>query len=374
MVQIDPIKYMQLALKIAAQGGGYVSPNPMVGAVIVRNDVIIGQGYHQLFGQPHAEINAISDCIVRGHAAAGATMYITLEPCCHYGQTPPCVEALINAKIGKVVIATIDSSAKVSGKGVKALRDMGISVSVGLCQQQATDLNRGFFNVHKIGLPQVIIKWAQSRDHKLAWPLGKKQWITNEKSRLHVHQMRSQFGAVMCGIGTVLADDPLLTVRLDRDSAQPVRMVLDSKLRMSFDAKIVQSARESSLYIFVAEETLTIEKNKIMALSDLGCIIEAVPSSLGQLSISAILKRVVSLHINDVYVEGGLAMYQSFYTQNLVDRLMIYKSNFDIGEQSQYPLPYDLTIDRVVKSSKVIHECYFDRDSYLELLLPARTE
>lgn len=246
-------------------------------------------------------------------------------------------------------------------------------MSVGLCQQAAKDLNRGFFNVHKLGLPQVIIKWAQSSDHKLAWPPGTKQWITNEMSRRHVHEMRSQFGAVMCGIGTVLADDPLLNVRLDRNAAEPIRMVLDGKLRISPEAKIVQSARKNRIYIYVAEETILIEKIKIKKLSDMGCVIEAIPTSCGHLSIIDVLKKVVSLGVNDVYVEGGLEIYRSLFEQHLVDRLMVYRSDFEIGDQSHVSLPHHLRIEQLVKTSRLINECYFDRDYHLDLMLPQRT-
>ena len=216
------LRFMKRALNLAARGAGWVAPNPKVGAVIVKQDQIIGSGYHRRYGLAHAEVEALQNCRNRGENPSGATMFVTLEPCCHQGKTGPCTEAIATAGISHVEIATLDDCELVAGKGAVWLREKGISVNTGYCEHQARRLNTGFFKHQKTGLPQVILKWAQSIDAKLTWPSpSQKRWITNENSRRHVHRLRHQCGAVLVGIGTVLADDPLLTVRLGRKSYQP---------------------------------------------------------------------------------------------------------------------------------------------------------
>jgi len=220
-------EYMRLALDLAWKGIGSVEPNPAVGCVIVKNHKIIGKGFHKKFSGPHAEINALKSC---KQSPAGATMYVTLEPCCHFGKTPPCTNAIIKAGIKKIAAATTDPTKKVNGKGFKILKKAGMKVITGICQNEAQILNAPFFKFAKTKKPWVIIKWAQSKDGFLA-RTDKKRWITNPKSRKNAHKLRRKVQAILVGINTVLADNPMLTARPDT-GRQPLRVVLDSQLRI----------------------------------------------------------------------------------------------------------------------------------------------
>ena len=222
-------KYMQVALKLAQRGIGSVEPNPAVGAIIVKANQIIGKGWHKKFGAPHAEINALADCKTLAVSPQAATMYVTLEPCCHQGKTAPCTDAIIAAKLAKVVVATIDPSEQAAGRGIEQLRSAGIGVQTGVCETQAKLLNAPFIKFAATGRCWVVLKWAQSIDGKMAWAdkTGGRRWIANEQSRKDVHKLRRCVGAILVGINTVLADNPLLTVR-PSSARQPVRAILDS--------------------------------------------------------------------------------------------------------------------------------------------------
>jgi len=269
----NPEVFMNLALELAQKGAGFVAPNPKVGAVIVSGNKIIGQGYHKSYGQNHAEVEALLDCKCRNHDPRGSTLFVTLEPCCHYGKTPPCTKAILDAGISRVEIATLDPFEQVSGNGFKLLQDKGIDVNIGLCKNQALRLNTGYFKRIHQQLPQVICKWAQSIDGKLRWPKElNKRWITGPQAREHVHRLRSQCGAILAGIETVLADDPMLNVRLQEPVKQPLRVILDSRLRIPFESKIVQSAKEYPTLICTSEESAS--KNAT-PLKEKGCEILA---------------------------------------------------------------------------------------------------
>ncbi|MBN1435440.1 MAG: bifunctional diaminohydroxyphosphoribosylaminopyrimidine deaminase/5-amino-6-(5-phosphoribosylamino)uracil reductase RibD [Sedimentisphaerales bacterium] len=330
MDKAESQRYMRRALALAAKGAGRVAPNPMVGAVIVKEGQIIGQGYHRRFGQAHAEVNALAHCAKQGHDPRGATMFVTLEPCCHQGKTGPCTEAIAQAGIARVVIATIDDCALVAGKGAQWLRDQGIEVEVGVCQKEARKLNAGFFKLQKQGKPQVILKWAQSINGKLAYPPtsgtnDQPRWITNEKSRRHVHQVRSRCGAVLVGIGTVIADDPLLNVRLDKPAPQPLRVVVDSKLRIPMTSKLVRSAREYPLLICTAEQNLKEQPDLVEALIASRCYVAGLPTDdTGKLSLDAVLLELGKRSITELLVEGGATLHQAFIAQGLADQIMVY--------------------------------------------------
>ncbi|MFA5252636.1 MAG: bifunctional diaminohydroxyphosphoribosylaminopyrimidine deaminase/5-amino-6-(5-phosphoribosylamino)uracil reductase RibD, partial [Phycisphaerae bacterium] len=225
-------RYMQTALRLARRGIGSVEPNPAVGAVIVKGGRVIGKGWHKKFGGPHAEINALKNC---RKSPRGATMYVTLEPCCHFGKTPPCTKTIIKSGIEKVVAATKDPTKKVNGKGFKILKNAGIEVKTDVCKKEAQLLNAPFFKFAKTKKPWVIIKWAQSEDGFLARS-DKKRWITGAKSRKDAHKLRKKVQAILVGINTVLADDPMLTAR-PGTGKQPLRVVLDSKFKIPIDCK-----------------------------------------------------------------------------------------------------------------------------------------
>ena len=332
---------MQRALRLAQRGAGWVAPNPLVGAVIVRDGTIIGQGYHKRFGQAHAEINALEDCRRRGNDPAQAVLFVNLEPCCHHGKTPPCTEAIAKAKIKRVEIATLDPFAEVSGQGARQLTQQGIDVKLGCGEKQALQLNAGYFKFQKLRQPLVILKWAQSIDGKLAWPNkpthdqkdlpSTQRWISNEKSRHEVHQLRAACGAVLVGIGTVIADDPLLTARLTRKSPQPLRLVLDSQLRIPIKSRLITSARQSPVLVCTSKQTAANQPNKIQELTALGGEVLPVTHRQGKINLNEVLTELGQRGVTDLLVEGGPTVLGSFLPQGLADRLIIYIGSMIIG-------------------------------------------
>ena len=322
-------KYMTQALHLAAKGAGRVAPNPLVGAVIVQTDSVtgsvIGTGYHRRFGQAHAEINALEDCRTRQADHRGAVMFVTLEPCCHHGKTGPCTEAIIAAGISKVEIATLDDCPLVAGGGAQALTAAGIEVIVGCCEHQARRQNAGFFKLQKSRQPQVILKWAQSINGKLARPPGDpERWISNEQSRRHTHRMRSACGAVLVGIDTVLADDPLLNVRLGRSMPQPLRVVLDSNLRLSPNCQLVQTAGSQGVLICTTASALQAHQEKVETLTDTGCTVLPLPENAGRVDISAVLDELGRRGITDVLVEGGPTILNEFWSAGAADKVAVF--------------------------------------------------
>ena len=232
--------YMRRAIALAQKGEGQVSPNPLVGAVIVKDGKIIGEGYHEHYGQPHAERNALANCI---QSPEGATIYVTLEPCCHHGKQPPCTDALLAAGIRRVVIGSKDPNPLVHGKGIRILREHGVEVTEQVLQDECDEMNEVFFHYIQTKLPFVILKYAMTLDGKIATYTGASRWVTGEAARAHVHRMRNRYHAIMVGVGTVLADDPMLNVRVEGWKS-PVRIVCDSSLRIPLDSQIVRSAKE----------------------------------------------------------------------------------------------------------------------------------
>lgn len=339
---------MRQALRLATRGAGSVAPNPLVGAVIVKASQIIGRGYHRRFGGPHAEVEAIEDCKKAGHDSRGATMFVTLEPCCHHGKTAPCTEAIARAAIAHVEIATLDDCQLVAGKGARWLTEHGIEVTVGCCEREARRLNAGFFKLQKTGMPQVILKWAQSLDGKLAWPeQAQPRWITNEKSRRHVHRLRSHCGAIMVGIGTVLADDPLLNVRLPRKMPQPIRVVLDSKLRLPVNAQVVETAQRQPVLLATLRETLDSHTHLVQQLERLGCTVKGFSQFDGRVSLPEVLHELARRGVTDVLVEGGPTLLQAFWNQDLADKLMIYTAPTIIAAGAAPTISFAESLERL---------------------------
>ncbi|OHB57495.1 MAG: riboflavin biosynthesis protein RibD [Planctomycetes bacterium GWF2_42_9] len=294
------MKYMRMALAIAAKGRGRVEPNPMVGAVIVKNGKIIGKGYHERFGGPHAEINALKNCKV---SPEGATLYVTLEPCCHFGKTPPCTDAVIKAGIKKVVAAVQDPTKKVAGKGFKILKKAGIEVVCGVCEKEAKELNAPFFKFAKTKKPYVIVKWAQSKDGFLARS-DNKRWISNAACRKDVQNIRRRVQAVLVGINTVLADNPMLTVRPD-NGRQPVRIVLGKESKLPQDCNLIKTAKKWPVYVFNGR------------------------------NLNNVLNRLGKMNVQQVLAEGGAKVISSFLKENLADEIIVYTSNETLGENGK---------------------------------------
>lgn len=319
--------YMRRALKLARRGRGWVEPNPMVGAVLVRDGRIIGEGWHQRYGGPHAEIEALRDAAQRGENPAGADLYVTLEPCCHHGKTPPCTDAVIQAKVARVFIAMIDPNPKVHGQGMARLREAGIAVHSGLCESEARRLNAPFIKRIDTGLPWVIAKWAQTLDGRVATGTGNSQWISNEQSRRLVHRLRGRVDAVMVGIGTVRADNPRLTARdvPIRRLARPV--VIDPNLTLSPDVAFVRN-ENVSLTLAVREAILEAMPPRVKELAERGVEFVGLPDD--PLEPSRVLLRPVLEHLaerrqaTNVLVEGGPVLMGALLREGLIDQVLAF--------------------------------------------------
>jgi len=317
-------KYMQAALKLAQRGIGSVEPNPAVGAIIVKKNQIIGKGWHKKFGTAHAEINALSDCKTLGASPQGATMYVTLEPCSHQGKTAPCTDAIIAAGLAKVVIATIDPSEYAAGRGIEQLRNAGIEVQTGVCENEAKLLNAPFIKFATTGECWVILKWAQSIDSKVAWAdKTDGRWISNELSRKDAHKLRRRVGAVLVGINTVLTDDPLLTARPDA-GRQLVRIVLDGKLRIPLDCKLLTTVKKTPVLIVTSQEAMQINSQVAEKITKKGAELLAVPTTQGRLCIKYLLDELSKRGIAQLLVEGGPTVIASFLKEKFADEVWVY--------------------------------------------------
>ncbi|MCL5279355.1 MAG: bifunctional diaminohydroxyphosphoribosylaminopyrimidine deaminase/5-amino-6-(5-phosphoribosylamino)uracil reductase RibD [Planctomycetes bacterium] len=318
-------KFTRSALTLAAKGISSVEPNPAVGCVIVKAGQLIGKGYHQKFGGPHAEINALADCRTLGVAPEGATLYVTLEPCCHQGKTGPCTEAIIKARIARVVAATLDPSEHANGKGLEQLRRAGIEVEVGLCEQEARRLNAPFFKHVTTGKAWVVLKWAQSLDGKLAYtdPSAEKRWITNEVSRSDAHRLRRRVGAILVGINTVLADDPLLTPRPSK-GRKPIRVVLDDALQVPLGCRLLRTTKTSPVLIYTRKAAVEAKAQLAGQIHKKGAevLVYDGPGELPDLRF--LLDTLGQRGVQQILVEGGPRVAASFLREGLVDEMCMY--------------------------------------------------
>ena len=312
---------MQRALTLAARGLETTDPNPRVGCVIAQRGRVVGEGWHERAGEAHAEIAALR---AAGAQAAGATVYVTLEPCSHHGRTPPCVEALIAARVARVVIAARDPNPQVDGKGAAALRAAGIAVESGLMEEEATDLNGGFFRRMLVGRPLIRVKLAMSLDGRTALASGESRWITGEAARQDVQRWRARSSAVLTGVGTVLADDPRLDVRLPDEPGvvrrQPLRVVLDSQLRTPPDARLFKSPGE----VLILTTLTAPEDPRATNLSARGARLESLPLDGERIALPAVLDRLGELELNEVLVEAGATLAGELLRQSLADELLLY--------------------------------------------------
>ncbi|MDQ7066324.1 MAG: bifunctional diaminohydroxyphosphoribosylaminopyrimidine deaminase/5-amino-6-(5-phosphoribosylamino)uracil reductase RibD [candidate division KSB1 bacterium] len=310
--------FMRYALRLARRGAGRVSPNPMVGALVVKDGRIIGRGYHRQFGGPHAEVFALEEA---GKAAKGATLFVTLEPCCHYGKTSPCTDKIIAAGIKKVIVAMQDPNPEVNGKGLRILQQHGIEVESGILEARAQELNVAFVKFMRQRLPLVTLKIAQTLDGHIADAGNHSKWITGERARRRVHRWRSEAGAVLVGIGTVLADDPQLTVRLVR-GPQPWRVVLDTHLRIPLQAKLMTDEWVKKTIIF---SSTAADEAKIADIQKRGArVIRLETQEQGELPLRAVLEKLAEWQITHVLVEGGSRIFSAFLQEDLADRLAVF--------------------------------------------------
>lgn len=324
-------KYMLRAIELAAKGAGWTNPNPMVGAVVVKNDRIIGEGYHEKWGGLHAERNALASLTESGE---GATMYVTLEPCCHYGRTPPCTEAIIGHKIGKVVIGSRDPNPLVSGKGAEILRRHGIAVEQDFMRAECDALNPVFFHYITTGKPYVVMKYAMTLDGKIASYTGASKWITGEAARGHVHSLRGRYSAIMAGIGTVLADDPMLNCRME-GGHQPVRIVVDSNLRIPLDSRICRSAKDYPALVACTEWSMEEMESKVKALKALGVKVIGLPAEKdfdvavrrgtgSHVNLQALMEWLGRKKLDSVLIEGGGKLNEAALRAGIVNHVCAY--------------------------------------------------
>jgi diaminohydroxyphosphoribosylaminopyrimidine deaminase/5-amino-6-(5-phosphoribosylamino)uracil reductase len=307
---------MRMALEEAKKGCGWVNPNPMVGAIIVSNGDIIGKGYHRKHGDWHAERNALASC---EHNPVGSTMYVTLEPCCHHGKTPPCTDAIIESGISRVVVGSKDPNVLVGGKGIEILRSHGIEVSCGVLEKECKELNEVFFHFITRRTPFLVMKYAMTLDGKTATATGKSKWITGEKARAHVHSMRHQYSSIMVGVGTVLIDDPLLTCRLP-GCKNPVRIICDTNLRIPLESKVVETAHEMKTYI----ATSSSESVKADKLRECGVEIITVPIRNNHIDLREMMIILGEKNIDSILLEGGATLNASALDCGIVNKVLVY--------------------------------------------------
>ncbi|UCG13955.1 MAG: bifunctional diaminohydroxyphosphoribosylaminopyrimidine deaminase/5-amino-6-(5-phosphoribosylamino)uracil reductase RibD [Deltaproteobacteria bacterium] len=340
--------FMRIALRLAARGVGHTSPNPMVGAVVVKDGELLGKGYHQEAGGPHAEIHALQRASTR---ARGACLYVTLEPCNHHGRTPPCTEAIIRSGVTRVVIGCSDPNPRVAGGGAGFLRSGGIRVEVGVLEEKCRRLNEPFIKHVTTGLPLVVAKVAASLDGKIASYRGDSQWISNERSRRFVHRLRHELDAIAVGVGTVIADNPRLTSRLPRQKVRnPLRIILDTNLRTPPESQVVGDTGEAPTLIATGPAPSRSRKD---ALEQLGVEILVLPLERGRVALSALLRELGNRGITSLLVEGGAEVHGAFFYENLVDKVYIFFAPKIIGGSDAVPMVGGTGVPTVAEASNL---------------------
>lgn len=361
-------QFMKRAIELAKQGAGWTAPNPLVGAVVVKNGRVIGEGYHRKYGELHAERNALAAC---SEDPAGAILYVTLEPCCHYGKTPPCTEIIIEKKIAKVVIGSRDPNPKVAGKGARILREHGIEVVEDYMREACDALNPVFFHYITTKTPYVVLKFAMTLDGKIATRTGASKWITGEAARNHVHQLRGRYAGILAGIGTVLADDPMLNCRID-GAHQPLRIILDSHLRIPMGSRLVRSAKEYPLLIVCNESTRDREEgtNRIQKLEEAGAKVWTLPEKNGHPDLNVLMQRLGEEKIDSVLIEGGGTVNEAALKAHIVHHVYAYIApKIFGGEDAKTPvegsgirLPQECANLRLAKITVLLNDMLLEYD------------
>lgn len=321
-------EYMRRAVELAKLGIGKVNPNPLVGAVIVKEGRIIGEGYHAKYGELHAERHAFSRLT---EEAEGAEMYVTLEPCCHYGKQPPCTQAIIEHGIKKVFVGSDDPNALVAGKGVQALREAGVEVVTQVMKEECDALNPVFFHFITTKTPYVLMKYAMTMDGKIACDTGKSQWITGEEARSHVQETRDALMGIMVGIQTIISDNPRLTCRIP-GGRNPIRIICDSHLRIPMEAEVVQTAKKMKTVV----ATVSSEQEKISALGEAGVKVLITDSADGKVDLQDLMQKLGQEKIDSILLEGGGTLNQSALQSGIVNHIQIYLAPKIFGGTGKY--------------------------------------
>lgn len=326
--QMDKESYMRRALELARLGEGRTSPNPMVGCVVVKDGRIISEGYHERYGEFHAERNALMRC---REDPAGADLYVTLEPCCHYGKTPPCTEIIIEKKIRRVFVGSMDSNPKVAGKGVQQLREAGIEVETGILEDECLKLNEVFYHYITTKTPFVVMKYAMTLDGKIACATGDSKWVTGEEARAHVHSLRHRYKGIMVGIGTVLSDDPMLNARIE-GGVDPVRIVCDTRLHIPIGSRLVTTAKDIPTIVACGQELIDSgrKQEKLRLLQEAG--VQVIPTSGGHgVNLTQLMSILGEQKIDSILLEGGGTLNASALGEGIVNKVYAYIAGKLIG-------------------------------------------
>ena len=337
-------EYMRRALELARKGEGHTSPNPMVGCVVVKDGRIISEGYHEKYGEFHAERNALTRCT---EDTGGADLYVTLEPCCHQGKTPPCTDIIIEKKIARVFVGSMDSNPLVAGKGVQILRDHGIYVETGILDTECRKLNEVFYHYIATKTPFVVMKYAMTLDGKIACATGDSKWVTGEIARTQVHQMRGRYRGIMVGIGTVLADDPMLNCRVE-GGVDPVRIICDSNLHIPIESQIVKTASDIETIVACSQEALESERKqeKIRRLKEAGIQIIGTEGAHG-VNLVELMKKLGGQNIDSILLEGGGTLNASALEDGIVNKVYAYIAGKLIGGMDARSPVEGMGIDRM---------------------------
>lgn len=323
--------FMKMAIELAKKGEGNVSPNPMVGAVIVKDGKVIGQGYHEKCGEGHAEVNAFKSL---KEDPSEATMYVTLEPCSHYGKTPPCADLIIKNKISKVIIGMVDPNPLVAGKGIEKLKNAGIEVEIGVLESECIKLNEVFIKYITAKRPFVVLKAAMSIDGKIATKTGESKWISCEDSRLQVHKLRNKLSGIMVGVNTVIKDNPELTCRLE-DGNSPIRIIVDSTLRIPLNSKVLNNKDNKT----IIATTNKVDMAKVEEISEMNAKVLIIDEKDGRVDLNKLMAKLGELNIDSILLEGGAILNYSALEEKIVDKVMMYISPKIIGgEESKTPI------------------------------------
>lgn len=323
-LEVILLNYMERAIELAKKGAGFVSPNPMVGAVIVKNDKIIGEGYHEKYGSNHAEVNAFLNA---KESVEGAEMYVTLEPCSHYGHTPPCAISIVEHKIKKVYIGSLDTNPKVAGKGVEILKAGGVDVEIGVMEQECKAINPIFFKYIESRMPYVVMKSAMTLDGKISAYTGDSKWVTNEHSRHIVQELRHKLKAIMVGINTVITDNPNLNCRIE-NGINPIRIIVDSNLQIPFDANVLNVSNGDRCIIATTDNCDKYKKNQLL---NMGIEIIETPSVNNRVELKSLMKSLGDMKIDSILLEGGGTLNFSMLSENLVDKALFFIAPKIIG-------------------------------------------